>query len=208
MKNTILLMFALVSVVGATAVAGRAAQPMLIDLAGDGIALTDAIGGVDVDIDGDGVAERVAWTGKSSDDSFLCIDHNQNGKIDVPSDLLGGATGPPNGFAFLSAMDGIASSGRPERLSDRRPDGRIDKNDAVYERLIVWTDTNHNGRSEEDELQSLAHAGILQLASGYEGVSTNDAVGNRFTYRAWARMSGARGVSVLRDVVTVSLTRR
>lgn len=186
---------------------GRIAEPMIIDVRGDGFSLTTVQEGVRVDVDGDGQPEQVAWTSAGSDDAFVCIDNNKDGVIQVPSELLGGTTGPPVGFAYLAAMDGI-SSRRPEAVRDRHPDGVIDKSDAIYGELILWTDSNHNGRSEEDELESLEHAGIQQIASGYEGTPSVDASGNRVRYRAQARLTGKRGLDVAREVITVRLARQ
>ena len=37
-------------------------SPVLVDVSGDGFALTNAEGGVSFDLDGDGVRERLSWT--------------------------------------------------------------------------------------------------------------------------------------------------
>lgn len=185
----------------------RVAEPMLIDLDGDGITLGAPAEGVSIDVDGDGVAEQVAWTTATGNDAFVCIDHNKNGVIDVPAEFLGGTTGPPVGFAFLSAMDGLGpprADGRRERV----PDGRIDKGDAVYGELILWTDTNHNGKSEENELQSLDYAGVESLPTGYEGMTDVDSAGNRVRYRGTAMLKHSRGLLVAREVQTVRLARQ
>lgn len=78
----------------------RVTEPAIVDLAGDGFSLTGPEDGVAVDLDGDGVIEQVGWTAAESDDAFLCVDHNKNGLIDVPAELVGGTTGPP-GLALL-----------------------------------------------------------------------------------------------------------
>lgn len=207
---TRLLCFLLIggSLVGATHQSGRrTAQPTVIDLDGDGFSFTSLEDGVNVDIDGDGVKEQTAWTSQGDDDAFLCVDDNRNGLIDVPFELLGGPLGPPVGLATLAAMDGIRPGDR-ERVRDRRPDGYLDKADAFFASIILWTDANHNGRSEEDELQSLTYAGIERVATGYEGVGSIDGAGNALQYRALASRAGRRGVAVMRDVVTVKLVRR
>jgi len=185
----------------------RAAQPTVIDLDGDGFAFTGAEDGVYVDIDGDGIKEQTAWTSQGDDDAFLCVDDNKNGLIDVPFELVGGPLGPPVGLATLAAMDGIGLGDR-ERIRDRRPDGSLDKADAFFASIILWTDANQNGRSEEDELQSLAYAGIDRIATGYEGIGSVDGAGNTLQYRAFATRAGRRGVPLMREVVTVKLLRQ
>lgn len=37
-------------------------SPILVDVTGNGFSLTDPLGGVDFDLDGDGRVERIAWT--------------------------------------------------------------------------------------------------------------------------------------------------
>ena len=54
------------------------------------------------------------------------------------------------GFNALAAYDLLANGGNG--------DGRIDSNDAIYPKLLVWVDLNHNGISESGELISLQQA--------------------------------------------------
>ncbi len=63
------------------------ADPLVIDLDGDGLELISRDQGVLFDIDGDGVLERVGWVGP--DDGFLAVDANNNGRIDGVSELFG-----------------------------------------------------------------------------------------------------------------------
>lgn len=155
----------------------RVTEPIVIDLAGNGFSFTRVDDGIELDVEGRGAPQRVSWTSKGSDDAFLCIDANKNGVIDVPAELLGGTSGPPNGFAYLAAMDGVKSHENTDVVRARQPKGYLDKTDALFRELILWTDVNHNGRSEEDELQSLEYTGIERIATGYEGSVTADGWG-------------------------------
>jgi hypothetical protein len=159
-------------------------SPVLIDLAGDGFSLTDAAGGVDFDLGGDGVRERRAWTTPNSDDAWLAVDRNGNGTIDGGKELFGTAApqSPPpdgeerNGFLALGEYDKAENGGNG--------DGVIDSRDAVYGRLRLWLDSNHNGVSEPEELHGLPQFGLAVLELKYRTSKRTDEHGNQFRYRA------------------------
>ena len=65
-------------------------DPLILDLAGKGLALTDAGTGAYFDIDHTGFAKKTAWTGAGN--AFLARDINGNGKIDDISEMFGNAT--------------------------------------------------------------------------------------------------------------------
>ncbi len=52
----------------------RRPEPLMMDLSGDGLALTSVQDGVRFDLDADGTAEQAAWTASGSDDAFLVTD--------------------------------------------------------------------------------------------------------------------------------------
>jgi hypothetical protein len=179
----------------------RLPAPLIVNVSGTGFQATALEDGVRFDLLNSGTPIQAAWTRADSDDAFLAIDENHNGRIDNGGELVGGMTGPPNGFAFLNAMDGIGDSKRP---NDRTPDAVVDSHDAIFARLILWTDRNHNGVSEEDELESLQHAGFAGFYTGYQGVDWQ-VNGSRVLYKGVAFKRNAGGVEVSRDVLAVEL---
>jgi hypothetical protein len=165
--------------------------PIIVDSARDGYQLTSVDNGVRFDLDADGVAERVAWTRRDSDDGFLAMDRNGNGRIDDGSELFGNHTpsrpaapdiATPNGFEALKFIE-TPDYGRS------RQDGVIDARDAAFSRLVLWRDANHNGVSEPEELQPLTETGIQSIDTRYRNSRRVDRHGNEFRQRSTVRWS-------------------
>jgi hypothetical protein len=166
---------------------GNCQSPILIDIEGDGFDLTDASNGVNFELDLVGRKERLAWTSIDSDDVWLVLDRNGNGKIDDGSELFGSMTPQPdpppgqqrNGFLALAEFDRVENGGNV--------DGKITAEDTIFDHLRLWRDRDHNGRSRNSELFRLHELGLRRLDLDYRGSRRMDEYGNQFRWRAKVR---------------------
>jgi YD repeat-containing protein len=158
-------------------------DPLVMRLDGHPVRLTSVAGGVLFDVNGDGVRERVAWTVAGAPVGFLALDRDGDGAIDSLGELFGQVAsgqrrpeGTANSFLDLAVFDGAENGGNG--------DGLISAADAVFGRLRLWVDANHDGASQPGELITLAEAGIASIELTAQPVGRRDAFGNYFKYRA------------------------
>jgi len=161
------------------------ACPIIIDTGRNGYKLTDVREGVQFDLDADGIPEQVSWTHQDSDEAFLAMDRNGNGRIDDGSELFGNNTPVYPGLR-LTTSNGFDALGFLESPDYGRSnaDEIVGAHDEMFGRLLLWIDRNHNGVSEPDELRSAASAGVVGIAAMYrEKVQKRDRHGNLFRQR-------------------------
>lgn len=112
-------------------------DPLVINLDTDVAQLQDQT--FYFDIDADGELDEVSQLGSGS--GYLALDKNGDGAINDGSELFGTASG--NGFADLAQYDEDGN-------------GWIDENDAIWDKLKIWT-KDENGN---DVLYRLAEKGV------------------------------------------------
>jgi len=156
-------------------------SPIVIDTLGNGFDLTNAANGVSFDLNSNGLFEHIAWTAAQSDDAWLALDRNGNGKIDDGTELFGDLTlqpitPSPNGFIALAEFD------KPENGGNN--DGIISENDYVFGSLLLWLDKNHDGVSQSAELRHLIDLDLKLIELDYKISKRTDSYGNQFRYRA------------------------
>jgi hypothetical protein len=155
--------------------------PIIIDTDGEGFHLTSAENGVTFDIRGNGQPMRISWTAPGYHNAFLALDRDGSGTITSGKELFGNVTpqpqsATPNGFLALAEFD------KPENGGNG--DGVIDEHDAVFSKLVLWIDDNHDGISQPSELHELSEFGIHSLSISYFESRKTDEFGNQFRYKA------------------------
>jgi len=136
-----------------------AADPIVLDLDGNGYGFSPLAAGAAFDLDGNAAKDQVAWN--SSNDGLLAYDANGNGVVDNGTELF---TPWFNGGKFANGSAALASL-------DSNGDGFIDAQDEAFSKLSIWQDANGDGVTDAGELKSLTDHGITSLSAGTSAAS-------------------------------------
>lgn len=166
-------------------------DPVVVSLDDERYELTDTKGGVEFDLNGDGVTERIPWTA-GKDDTFLVLDRNGNGMIDDGRELFSHVSPQhpsrtPNGFEALRMFD--------DPLNGGNDDGRLNGHDEIFGSLRLWLDADSDGSTDAGELVSLSSVGLAEIELDYsDALQHDDKHGNTFRYSAPAHFDDGRSV--------------
>jgi hypothetical protein len=175
-------------------------SPVIVDVDRNGFHLVGREHGVTFDLNADGIPDRVSWTSAGSDDAFLALDRNGNGDIDDSTELFGNYTRMFDGSRATHGFNALAELDRDIRGGNG--DGYLTAEDQMWPRLVLWTDKNHNGVSEPNEVRRLDHAGVIAVSLAYRLSRRVDGSGNRFRYQGviFRAVRGATVPATLYDV--------
>lgn len=136
--------------------------PLVLDLNGDGIHTTGLDRAVSFfDTNGDLFGDPGGWLLETSEDAFLWMDEDAN-NVASGHELFGSHMYLPtgeyayNGFQALEIYDELDLGGNK--------DGAITKDDAIWNRLRLWVDRDHDGFSDLGEIETLGHRKIESLS--------------------------------------------
>ncbi|MBW2278704.1 MAG: hypothetical protein JRF63_14530 [Deltaproteobacteria bacterium] len=149
---------------GGTGVEDCVGSPLVLDLAGDGLALKGTQGSARFALWG-ARPMSVGWLA-GGDDALLALDLDGDGAITSGRELFGEATGgwAPDGFAALARHD-------------QNGDLFIDASDPVFASLLAWVDDG-DAVSSAEELRPLATTGITSISLSAVPVGQIDVHGN------------------------------
>ncbi|MHC8376341.1 S8 family serine peptidase [Pseudomonas sp. MDT1-16] len=135
-------------------------DPLLLDLTGNGVHMTDIRDGVLFDTDHSGTVKRSGWADRST--GMLVIDDGSGQIKDVSqmfSEYYGGKAGVNGAAGETRFKDGFAALAS----EDANKDGVIDQRDPIWSKLRVWVDGTHDAKVDAGELKTLTELGITQI---------------------------------------------
>jgi hypothetical protein len=179
-----------------TPIAECPTSPIVVNLGTGEYELSGASDPVMFDIDADGAPNKIGWTARGTALAFLALDRNSNGQVDNGSELFGTATVlknvqlAENGFIALADLDDNG-------------DGVIDSRDRVWNQLLLWCDTNHDGVSQPWEIQRVAQSVVRGIGTRYVTTGRRDQYGNLFRYESFVLVTGKNGRANPRPVYDI-----
>lgn len=175
-------------------------SPIVINFDGNGnYALTGAESPVSFDISASGIPSRIGWTAARADEAFLWLDRDRNGRVDNGSELFGTATSLRDGSR---ASNGFVALGE----FDSNADQVIDERDQIWPLLQLWTDRNHDGISQPQEIESIVGSRVHAIDVRAHWTGRRDASGNLFKFQSqvWlVRPNGPPSPAPLYDIFFV-----
>ncbi|TDV69945.1 S8 family serine peptidase [Pseudomonas sp. LP_7_YM] len=148
-------------------------DPLLLDLTGNGVRMTDLQDAVLFDSDNSATLKRTGWADRST--GMLVVDDGSGQITSVSqmfSEYYGGKTGVDRAAGEVRFKDGFQALAS----EDADHSGVIDHNDPIWRTLRVWIDASHDAKTGEGELKTPDELGISQIM--VTNVASSDEVRN------------------------------
>lgn len=123
----------------------------------------------------DAGASAAEWLAQPDAYAFLAVDRNKNGAIDNASELVSDRMADSGGALDVLVTLATASAPNATRIGAGHP---------FYSSLILWSDANRNGRSDQSELRPLSEF-LAVVGLGVERLPPASPT-PQCRYRAWA----------------------
>ena len=108
-------------------------------------------------------------------DAFLALDKNSNGLIDNGNELFGNHTISNTRFGEQEANKDTSINGYEAlKAYDLNGDNVIDSKDEIYDKLLLWKDSNQNAITDKGELIKLKDSGIVSIDLNYKNTNTDE----------------------------------
>lgn len=145
-------------------------DPIIIDLNKNKITSTKLNNTIYFDHDNNNFKEATSWIDKG--DAFLALDKNSNGLIDNGNELFGNHTISNTRFKYTNnkATNGYEAL----KAYDLNGDNVIDSKDEIYDKLLLWKDSNQNAITDKGELIKLKDSGIVSIDLNYKNTSIDE----------------------------------
>jgi hypothetical protein len=153
-------------------------SPLVLDMDENLPLATNPGNGVDFDINGDGVEERIGWP---AGDAFLWLDLNRNGVVDDGTEFFGTSFLLPSGEYAENGFEALAIYDRPELGGN--DDGLISPGDLAWAWLRLWVDSNRDGISQRHEISTLPETGVVWIGLEYGAGDFIDGGGNLHAFQ-------------------------
>ena len=148
-------------------------DPIIIDLNKNGITSTKLNNTTYFDHDNNNFKEASSWIDKG--DAFLALDKNSNGLIDNGNELFGNHTISNTRFGEQEANNDTSINGYEAlKAYDLNGDNVIDSKDEIYDKLLLWKDSNKNAITDKGELIKLKDSGIVSIDLNYKNTNTDE----------------------------------
>lgn len=181
-------------------------DPLLLDLSGNGVHMTDIRDGVLFDMDNSGTLKRSGWADRAT--GILVLDDGSGEIKDVSqmfSEYYGGKAGANGAAGEIKFNDGFAALAS----EDSNKDGVIDRQDAIWGKLRVWVDGSHDAQVNAGELRTLDELGIIQInirATNNEEIRDGNRVVASGSFTINGKTQEALAVDFLGDPVSNALS--